>query len=905
MSLLLSRDALAARTQVARGPLRGLATSLRDDLYRAIPSLDIWIPPEKARLSRQGGRCRIDGTLLSFAPDSPHTHRCPACGAVFSEPDDYRWWIMNYQLWLAERAVHAATLSAVLKDQRSASIAVAILTAYADHYLTYPNNDNVLGPTRPFFSTYLESIWLLQLTVALDLLECRTTDRALGDSVRARLIAPSADLIRSYDEAHSNRQVWNNAALAAAAIALGDARQLEHAVHGPSGLRYHLEHALLSDGTWYEGENYHLFAHRGLWYGVQIAEHAGHVLPAALTSRFQAGFATPFLTALPDLTFPARRDSQYGVSLRQWRIAESCELGLARQPDDEALQCALRALYDPPATVADGDTGRASSTAEAERNHPGVRLSRASLGWKSLLCAKAELPPLKQATMRSVLLPAQGLAVVRRDAGETYVALDYGHGGNGHGHPDRLNLWLVKGADRVLEDVGTGSYTAPSLHWYRSTLAHNAPLVDGVSQERVDGELLAFDDDVDVTTVSAEAHLAAGVTVRRSIQVFVDAVVDTVEWTADRSIRLELPIHVVGDITGVARWMPSALRGGATPEDGFSYLSEGEQGDDVAPMIRVQGAGGVVAHLDVAGCELFRATAPGPPGREPRPFLLLRAVGRSGRLRGVWTWQPRQEVVTFEDAVSIAAIGQSYHVRTVSDGWQIEVRRGGSVRQLNPVVRRRHPESRPPRKAPPTWPILLRSNVNGREARFELGETSYRRSELPWREAGAPQATVQLRATDEHFVIDVRVAKASPWFAPAAVENPLDNEHPDINSDGLQLYIGTQEAMASWLLVPESDTRTMRVTPRSAPAERIPLQADAHLSHDGWETHLSIRRSDLANQGRSPFAFNLVVNESPGPPIRERRRGQLVLSGSPHEWIYLRGDREDPARALTLMLVDD
>ena len=35
----------------------------------------------------------------------------------------------------------------------------------------YPNKDNVLGPTRLFFSTYLESIWLLQLVVALDLLE--------------------------------------------------------------------------------------------------------------------------------------------------------------------------------------------------------------------------------------------------------------------------------------------------------------------------------------------------------------------------------------------------------------------------------------------------------------------------------------------------------------------------------------------------------------------------------------------------------------------------------------------------------------------------------------------------------------------------------------------------------------
>ena len=44
---------------------------------------------------------------------------------------------------------------------------------------SYPNRDNVLGPTRLFFSTYLESIWLLQICVTADLLEAagRCCDR--------------------------------------------------------------------------------------------------------------------------------------------------------------------------------------------------------------------------------------------------------------------------------------------------------------------------------------------------------------------------------------------------------------------------------------------------------------------------------------------------------------------------------------------------------------------------------------------------------------------------------------------------------------------------------------------------------------------------------------------------------
>ena len=46
-----------------------------------------------------------------------------------------------------------------------------------------------------------------------------------------------------------------------------------------------------------------------------------------------------------------------------------------------------------------------------------------------------------------------------------YVALDYGHSGGGHGHPDRLNLLLVDGATRWLDDP----------EWLVQTLAGFSP----------------------------------------------------------------------------------------------------------------------------------------------------------------------------------------------------------------------------------------------------------------------------------------------------------------------------------------------------------------------------------------------------------------------------------------------
>ena len=157
-------------------------------------------------------------------------------------------------------------------------------------YAEYPNRDNVLGPTRLFFSTYLESIWLLQLCVIADLLEA-SGDRATADEIRVRIVAPSSELIAQYDEGMSNRQVWNNAAMMAAALLDGDRAAAERIVRAESGVETHLANGLLDDGTWYEGENYHLFAHRGLWYCVMLAETRGHrdrsEIAGALSRRFR------------------------------------------------------------------------------------------------------------------------------------------------------------------------------------------------------------------------------------------------------------------------------------------------------------------------------------------------------------------------------------------------------------------------------------------------------------------------------------------------------------------------------------------------------------------------------------------------------------------------------------------
>lgn len=925
MTVLIDAAWRAQRQPIATGPLAPLASSLATELDRHLPDEDVFVPADKAKLTRHGGRCANDGVLLEFDPHRPHQHRCPRCGREYSGADHDRWWVMGYQLWLAERAVHAAVLWALRGDPRHRRLAEAILTRLADRYLSYPNSDNVLGPTRVFFSTYLESIWLLQLCVAIDVLEACSGPAALSARVRERVVEPSAALIALYDEGLSNRQVWNNAALAAAGRLLARPDLVDTALYGPSGLVTQLEHGLLVDGTWYEGDNYHQFAHRGLWYLMTMASHAGAGVPGALSDRFHEGFATPFVTALPDFTMPARRDSPYRVSLRQWRVAESCELGLARRPADARLAAALAELYR--SDLAEGDAARWRSTAEAERNVAAVRLTRADLGWKSLLFALATPPPaVPSHTPGSAVLEGQGLAVLRRDGGAVYVALDYGHAGGGHGHPDRLNLWLVRGDDRLLEDVGTGSYVDPTLPWYRSTLAHNAPLIEGRSQPRVDGRLCAFDEQGEASWVEASVDLPPA-TVQRRVVVLPHYLIDHLVWTAPRDVSLDLPIHVEASLEPAPPWRPDVLTGGEDPADGFPFVTHAERSGPV-PNATLR-AGAAIAWVQVdAPHEWWRCEAPGPPGEPARAFFLVRCRAPAGTIRTVWAWSGAVQGAESDGdgwRVQLTS-GEAHAHRPFAREWRITQRTGGGVRVITLGGQRRSPpvvpgapartRTRPPTitvprvaRAPAAPGDLTRWSMEGGPRapwRARLGREHYRRSEPSWTEAGAPDALVVLAATADDVLVEMTMRQPAPRFAPWRAENPLDNEHPDINSDGVQLYVRSEErpegtAHYSWIMVPEPDADRVRVTPRIREGPPVALRARWRRTEQGYQILVAIPRAVLAH-GQSGF-LDLAINEIDDG--RERRRGQLVLSGARGEWVYLRGDRQDPDRYLPVRIADD
>jgi hypothetical protein len=743
---------------------------------------------------------------------------------------------------------------------------------------------------------------LLQLTIALDLLESSDHSaeiRALSGHVRANMVAPSAQLIASYDEGMSNRQVWNNAALIAAGMLLDDRSMIERAVTGPSGLLEHLGGALLADGSWYEGENYHLFAHRGLWYGVQVAEQAGHRLPAALAARFRDGFVAPFRTLLPDLTYPSRRDSQYAVSVRQPRFAESCELGLARG-DDDRLVGMLARLYE--RGVPRGETGRSTSSADVERNVPATGLARSDLSWRTLLLARPALPPLETMPLASDLLPAQGIAILRRNAGSLYVALDYGHSGGGHGHPDRLNLLLVDGDTRWFDDPGTGSYVDPSLHWYRSTLAHTAPLVDGRSQERVHGQLVGFEDVGAAAWVSAIAELVPELSVSRTIVVLDDYLVDLLQWESADIHEVALPLHGVDIVDDDGRPLarqPSPISGGEGVEDGFSFLRDGARISPDAPRVaRLLGAAGdrrLTGWMATAdGTRWWSASAPDVPNRPGLvPLLLARHSAQRGSFISAWSWRDALAGIEVQsDALTVIRRDGRRDLHSAAPrGWRITREGPGSAPPVNILLgglvdsQRRRDDTREEKavvRAPHALPFTA-----------TLGEQHYRRSEQSWIEAGRPGAVVRIVTHAERTLrIDVEVTPSHSLFAAPHAENRLDNEPAGINGDGMQLYVSAGSRSGAWLLVPVSGSHTVTVHPVAGSSNDLPITANWRAIPSGWSLSAQVELPP----GSTDVALDVIVNEI--APGRARRRGQLVLSGANGEFIYLRGDRHDRERLL-------
>jgi hypothetical protein len=891
--------------------------ALRDRLVqRAEPVLARMppVPKSKALLTADGGVCPDDGALLVFDPWSPTLHRCSHCGRQFSGERHDRAWAHYQHLWLAERAAHLATVAVTAGRDDAAARANQLLQAYRGYH-EYPNRDNVLGPSRLFFSTYLESIWIGNYLAAAWLMrEAGLLSEESGEIVSG-VADEAANLIGEYDEGFSNRQTWHNAALASIAVWFEDGDLAARAIEGQTGILAHLLHGFGEDGMWYEGDNYHLFALRGQLLALGWARLAGVDLlnDPRLAARVAAALRAPALTALPDFTFPARKDSRFGVSLAQPMYLELWEIGLARLgqgvEEHKDLWSWLRGLYQSPAPPAQTFDSYLHEAGEPAPTRP---RSRAELSWWSLLEMVPTMPAETPAwSPGSAFIEGQGLALLR--SGDRYASLECGPYGGGHGHPDRLNLVFHAGGEYWLPDFGTGSYVTRDLFWYRSTLAHNAPRLDGVSQPMAD----AFCENFEQSGAWAWARGRYG-DLSRTLVAGPDYLLDVIQLSAAEDHVLELPLHLSGrvEVKPAGTWETAELA-----DEFVRQVERYRPANSDNIVLHACGHSGATlsAHLAYQG-DLLRALGPGAPGStEPVPFYLVRAQGRY--LRIVTVLEPgrgRSAVRGVREAESTIEVetesGVDHHVATV-EGWEIRsqagiIRLGGTRRQpkpFEPLVLRDRPLVAHGVALQIAEPPALDGSMEGFHGDEPLQldhEDQYRRSEEPYAGPDDFSATAAVNWSDEALYLAVEVVKPEVVARdPAAPPLRLDNEPDEIHADGVQVYVRLppDEVVHGYLVVPSTKDGGLI-------ARRVSgVGLGEGEVRGGWEPTESGYRMTvaIAPPQWGPFrpgdeiGFDLLVNQM--LPDRTRRAGQLVWSGG-GGWVWLRGDRQDPSRFGTLEL---
>jgi len=106
----------------------------------------------------------------------------------------------------------------------------------------------------------------------------------------------------------------------------------------------------------------------------------------------------------------------------------------------------------------------------------------------------------------------------------------------------------------------------------------------------------------------------------------------------------------------------------------------------------------------------------------------------------------------------------------------------------------------------------------------------------------------------------------------------------------VQLYFRSSRGNVGLMLVPEPASDAVRVRSIEGWSNAIDVAARWRATPGGYSMRVRI--------AERPSAIDVIINEKPAG--RERRRGQLVLSGGRGEFIYLRGDRHDQDRLIPL-----
>jgi oligo-alginate lyase len=540
-----------------------------------------------------------DGSFLTWTPEPP--------GKYLSSPSDaqvevteklFTAWVFRFRSQHASRMEEAAQLYRLTGDAKYADWVASQIEFYADNYEKWPIQTR-LSKSRLMAQSLDEAVNLVRYVNAARLIWDRVSEER-RKAWHEKLFRPEALLLDETLQRIHNIACWQRSAQAQVALLFKDEELWKRAIDGRFGIRRQVAEGVTSEYLWFEQSmGYNSYVVSALMPLFTYASLAGRgdelrqemeAIQNLMLSPVYMRFPNGQVPNPADITGGAARAPNRGLMASTYRVFPTA-IGLR----EAAKVRSWNTLLDPPAETSAG----------------------------------VELPEV-----RSWNLESSRMAILKKGPWQVYF--HYGQVDASHAQAEALNYEAFFRDTRVTDDPGTVGYGSP-LHagYYKTGLAHNVPLVDGVGQQGwKEGELVTFDAVAGVVEARQPEYRKDAKAGRR-LRIDGDRLIDevVVTKTSGGAGRLGLVVHVQGSVA-----VPESYR----PVESFAYWTNTRGGtarDEATFAVRFED--GRTLRLRVATAGAFRVVHGSAPDVPPRrnEVLYFEVEGESAKFEMVWEGQ--------------------------------------------------------------------------------------------------------------------------------------------------------------------------------------------------------------------------------------------------------------------------